>query len=226
MAYVAAEIRNPKRNIIKGLLIGTISVTVLYLLVNSAFLQSLGYGAMARSEAVAVDVVATQFPEMAGRVIAILICLSALGAVNGLILTGARISYAVGTDHTAFRAIGRWHPKLGTPVGALLVQGGLALTIVLLAGSFVDTLLYTAPVAWLFFFATATSVFRLRAKHPDLERPYRVHAFPIPVIIFALSCLFMLYNCITYASSNMPMTLVVILAVLALGEWCYAWRKD
>jgi APA family basic amino acid/polyamine antiporter len=87
---VAAEVRDPKRNIVRALVSGTAAVTVIYLLVNGAFLYALGFAGLAGSEAVAADTVRTAFPEIGGRLISVLICVSALGAVNGLVLTGAR----------------------------------------------------------------------------------------------------------------------------------------
>ena len=117
MAYVAAEIKNPRRNIVRGLVAGTTAVTVLYLLINGAFLAALGPGPMAASKAVAVDATARVFPVAAGRAIAVLICISALGAVNGLIFTGARISYALGADQLSLvlseSGIRILHPRLG-----------------------------------------------------------------------------------------------------------------
>ncbi len=173
MAYVAAEVKRPHQNIWRALVIGTVAVTVLYLLINGAFLSALGLVPMSKSPAVAVDMVGKVFPQAASRIIAVLICLSALGAVNGLIFTGARISYALGADHRSFRPLGTWSRHLGTPVWALVVQGGLSLTIVLVAGSFIDTILYTAPVVWVFFLATALSVFVLRHQEPS----YDVHPY-------------------------------------------------
>jgi amino acid transporter len=117
---------------------------------------------MTASPAVAVDTVATVLPAVASRAISALICVSALGAVNGLVFTGSRISYALGAEHVAFRRLGRWSARRGTPFWALIAQGGLSLVIILVAGSFVDTILYTAPVVWMFFLATALSVFVLR----------------------------------------------------------------
>ena len=164
MAYVAAEIKRPHQNIVRALVAGTVAVTALYLLINGAFLSALGLSGLSSSPAVAVEMMGKVFPQAAGRVIAILICISALGAVNGLVFTGARISYALGADHKSFRPLGRWSPRLGTPVWALVVQGALSLAIVLTAGSFLDTILYTAPVVWLFFLATATVGFRSPAQ--------------------------------------------------------------
>lgn len=221
MAYVAAEIKRPQQNIVRGLVIGTLAVTGLYLLINWAFLSALGLVQMSASPAVAVEMMAKVFPAAAGRVIAVLICISALGAVNGLVFTGARISYALGADHRSFRPLGTWNPRLGTPVWALLVQGGLSLAIALVAGSFIDAILYTAPVVWVFFLATAFSVFVLRHKEPQIPRPYKVPAYPLVPLVFSACCLFMLYNSAAYALTNSPVGLLVLAGVILLGMIVY-----
>ena len=196
MAYVAAEVKRPEKNIVRALVIGTIAVTALYVLVNGTFVYVLGYVKMAGSEAVAVETVGAVFPEIAGRAISVLICISTLGAVNGLVFTGSRISYAMGSEHAVFRVLGRWNHRCGTPVWALLFQGCLSLAIVLLAGSFIDTILYTAPVVWVFFLATSLSVFVLRHKEPQTLRPYKVTGYPVTTIIFCACCIFMFYSCV------------------------------
>jgi APA family basic amino acid/polyamine antiporter len=225
MAYVAAEIKRPQANIVRALVIGTVAVTALYLLVNGAFLSALGLKGMAGSKAVAVDMMTRVLPDAAGRIIALLICISALGAVNGLIFTGARISYALGAGHKTFRPLGVWSPRLGTPIWALAVQGGLALVIVLVAGSFIDTLLYTASVVWAFFLATALSVFVLRRKEPQIRRPYRVTGYPLVPLVFAGSCLFMLYSSAAYALTRRPFSLLVLLGIILIGVIIY-WLTE
>ena len=212
MAYVAAEIKRPRQNIVRALVLGTVAVTALYLLINGAFLSALGLAGLSSSQAVAVEMMGKVFPQAAGRVIAILICISALGAVNGLVFTGARISYALGADHKSFRPLGRWSRRLGTPVWALVVQGALSLAIVLTAGSFLDTILYTAPVVWLFFLATALSVFVLRHKEPGILRPYKVLAYPLVPLIFSACCIFMLFSSSSYALLKKPIGLLFLLA--------------
>ncbi len=225
MAYVAAEVKSPRQNIVRALVAGTVAVTALYLLINGAFLSALGLAGFSSSQAVAVEMMGKVFPQAAGRVIAILICISALGAVNGLVFTGARISYALGADHQSFRPLGRWSARLGTPVWALAVQGALSLGIVLTAGSFLDTILYTAPVVWLFFLATALSVFVLRHKEPGLLRPYKVLAYPLVPLIFSACCLFMLFSSGSYALFKKPAGLVFLLTVLLAGVIVY-WFSD
>ena len=221
MAYVAAEIKRPQKNIVRALVIGTSAVTVLYVLVNGAFLYALGYAKMASSNAVAVETVATVLPDMAGRAISILICISALGAVNGLRFTGARISYALGAEHSAFRGLGIWNGRLGTPVWALVTQGCLSMAIVIFAGSFIDTILYTAPVVWVFFFATGLSVFVLRRKEPRTLRPYKVTGYPVTTVIFCACCIFMLYSSVSYALANKPKGIVSLSGVLLAGLIVY-----
>lgn len=198
MAYVAAEVKNPDRNIVRALLLGTGAVTVLYLLLNGAFLYSLGYEGLASSKAVASDAVSGSFPKIGERLISALVCISALGAVNGLILTGARISYAVGADHRAFRVLGNWDPQRGTPVRALLVQAAVAIALILVLGSFIQAIIYTAASVYLFYLATSLSVIVLRWKEPNVRRPYRMTGYPVTTLVFCAVCVFLIYSAIDY----------------------------
>ncbi|MHC4882198.1 MAG: APC family permease [Planctomycetota bacterium] len=226
MAYVAAEVKNPARNISRALIFGTVAVTVLYLLANGAFLNALGYSQMAASEAVAADALAVTLPDIASRLISILICVSALGAVNGLIFTGARISYALGIEHVLFGFLGHWNRRLGTPLRSLLLQGFIALVIVLCAGSFVDTILYTAPVVWLFFLGTCASAWVLRKKDIQTVRTFRIPLFPLPTLVFGAACVFMLYSSTAYALQQKPIGLAIVTATFSAGAIIYALTKS
>jgi basic amino acid/polyamine antiporter, APA family len=217
MAYVAAEVKQPKYNIVRALVIGTVLVIGLYMLINGSFLHALGQSGMSSSKAIAVDTFSITAPGMASKIISIIICISALGAVNGLIFTGARISYALGAEHRSFGFLGTWSPRFGTPVKSLIVQGFISLVILLFAGSFIDTILYSAPVVWLFFLGTGISVFVLRHKEPQLERPYRIYGFPITPIIFCAACVFMFYSSFTYALTMKPVGLIIAVSVLIIG---------
>jgi len=221
MAYVAAEVKNPNRNILRALLLGTGAVIVLYVLVNAAFLYTLGYKGLAISEAVAKDSISTVFPNIGGRLISALVCISALGAANGLIFTGSRINYAVGTDYKILKFFGRWNQKTGTPIWALFIQGIIALAFVLLLGDFVEVVLYTAFPVYLFFFGTSLAVIVLRFREPNVERPYRVTGYPITPIIFSAMCLFLIYSTITFAISQRRLSLIVLLSVLIAGLLLY-----
>lgn len=198
MAYVAAEVKNPGRNIVRALVLGTLAVTLLYLLVNGAFLAALGFDGLRGSEAVAADTINRVWPDAGGRLIALLVCLSALGAVNGLIFTGARISYAVGAERRGFGWLGKWHPRLGTPANALLLQGVIACVLVVALGTFVQAVLYTAAVVYSFYLATSLAVIVLRRREPQVVRPFRTRGYPLTPIVFAAVCAFLIYSAVTY----------------------------
>ena len=217
MAYVAAEVRDAGRNIVRALVLGTAGVTAIYLLVNAAFLFALGKEGMAASDSVAVDSIRKTLPDGAAVAVACLVYLSALGAMNGLIFTGSRISYAMGSDHAPFSRLGRWNPKAGTPIWALLFQGGVSMGIILVLGAFEETIIYTAPVVWLFFLATGASVFILRRKDPDTERPYRVWGYPVTPLIFCACCLFLIYSSVSYAISQEMVAPLVTAGIILLG---------
>jgi amino acid transporter len=217
MAYVAAEVKNPERNIVRALVVGTTAVTVLYLLANGAFLYTLGHAGVAHSKAVATDTVSTVFPQTGARMISALICISALGATNGLIFAGARISYAMGADHRLFRSLGSWHKRTGTPLPALVLQGLIALGLILVLGNFVNAILYTAAAVYSFYLATNLAVVVLRYREPHVERPYRVTGYPITTLIFCVACGYLIYRAVDYK----PMIAVAALSVLLCGVPLY-----
>lgn len=225
MAYVAAEVKEPRRNIVRALVLGTGAVIFLYLMVNGAFLYTLDYSGLATSKAVAKDAIATAFPRIGGGLISALVCISALGAVNGLIFTGARISYAMGSEHRTFRLFGTWHERTGTPVWALLVQGVIAVSLIMVFGSFVDTLLYTAAAVYAFYLGTSLAVIVLRFKEPHIERPYRITGYPVTTLIFSAVCGFLIYSCVTYAWVFKRISLFVLLGVFVAGVVVY-WLTD
>ena len=130
VAYVAAEVRQPERNMLRALLLGVFAVTTVYVGVNLAFLHALGLSGIASSRAVAGDMAALALGDGGRRGIALLICLSTLGAINGMVFTGARIYYAAGQDHPLFALVGRWSVHFGTPAWSLLIQCGSTLLAV------------------------------------------------------------------------------------------------
>jgi amino acid transporter len=224
MAYVAAEVKDARRNIVRAMVYGMGAVWLLYMLVNGAFLYTLGFNGLATSQAVATDTIATTFPSVGARLISVLVCISALGAVNGLTFAGARISYAMGVDYRLFRGLGRWNQERGIPARALLLQGLLSILLIVAFGSFVDTLLYMAPVVYAFYLGTNLSVIVLRFKEPGVERPYRVLGYPITPLVFCLVCLFLIYKTLTYAWYVKPNSLYVLVGVVTLGlvlYWCF-----
>jgi amino acid transporter len=217
-AYVSAEIRRP-RDMVRALLVSLVLVTVLYLLVNWAYLRSLGLAGVAGSTAVAADVVERAFGAGSGRLIAVLVAISVLTSANATIFTGARSVYAVGRDFGGLGFLGRWHAGTGTPVNGLLLQGAAALALVglgvLTRKGFETMVEYTAPVFWLFFLLTGVSLFVLRWKQPGLERVFRVPLYPLTPLLFCLTCSYLLYSSLAYTGIG-ALVGVIVLAIGAV----------
>ena len=132
MAYVGAEVRNPEKNIVRALVLGTVAVTIIYILINLAFVQALGFEGLRGAKAVAAEVIEkTPIGKTGAKLVSLLICVTALGAINGMVFTGARIYYAMGTDHKLFSWLGQWSPRWGTPARSLLIQAVVTLTLVI-----------------------------------------------------------------------------------------------
>jgi len=241
-ALVASEVQDPQRNVPRVLLFGTAAITALYLVVNAAYLAALGFDGLRAAAAPAADVLAAGLGPSAGRVMSALVMVSALGAIQGTVFTGARVYASTGRDHAAFAALSRWH--WGVPVSALCAQGVVALAWIGAVGTRTgravldaslgalglpglpwdhfgggfDTLVAgTAPVFWLFFLATGVSLLVLRRREPDAPRPFRVPGYPLTPLVFCASCLFMLEASLRYAGALS----LVGLVPLALGGPLY-----
>ncbi|HOK95158.1 MAG TPA: amino acid permease [Anaerohalosphaeraceae bacterium] len=221
VAYVAAEVKNPGKNIVRALAVGMAAVMILYLLVNGAFVYGLTFGGLAASEAPASDMLACLLPSGGRQLISALICVSALGAVNGLIFTGARISYAMGSEYRLFRLLGNWNQHTGGPVWALAVQGSIAVCLIVVFGGYMDAILYTAAAVYAFYMATAFSVIVLRYRQPQVPRPYQVSFYPLPPLIFCIVCAFLIYNSVSYAWAFRPASLLVLATAAGLGLAVY-----
>jgi amino acid transporter len=200
-AYLAGEVRNPNRNMMRILVGGILTVTVLYLLVNLGYLYALGLGGMRESKAVAADVMRVVVGEKGVILLALIVCLAALTTINAAIFTGARTTYALGQDFRFFRLLGAWRDSGSTPANALILQGVIALVLVWVASytpdGFSAMVAYTAPVFWTFFYLTAATLFVFRDR--GSERPaFRVPLYPHIPIAFCIICVYMLYSSIDY----------------------------
>jgi amino acid transporter len=244
-AMVSTEIHDSKRNVPKSLLIGIGLISGIYLLVNFAYLQGLGFAAIRESGTPATDVIANSqllSPTIRGwsvQAIAVLVMLSALGAVHGLIFTGSRLYAALGSDHGLFEKLGHWHPKLGSPVWSLTAQAALTSLLVLTVGTetgrhsvdavvtsvgrdavpwenfgggFNTLLAATAPVFWSFFLLSGSTVFVFRIRQPEADRPFRTPLYPAVPLVFMLSCVYMIYSSISYAGDLALLALIPLAA--------------
>jgi amino acid transporter len=216
-AYISAEVRDRERNMARALLIAISVVALLYVLVNFAYLKGLGYDQMARSNAVAADLLKAVWGPTGEKVIAIMIAIAALTSVNGSMIVGARSNYALGRDWPMLGYLGQWHEASGSPRNAMLVQGAIALALVGFGAiqntGFKGLVEYSLPVFWGFFLLTGIALFVLRAKEPDAPRPFKVPFYPVVPAIFVLMCGYLLYSSLAYHQAHA----LVGLGVLAVG---------
>lgn len=201
-AYISAEMKTGKKQIAKALIISIIVITSIYVLVNMAFLTGLGLDNMARSEAVAVDLMQVTIGQAGVLFIGLLVAISSLTSVNATIFTGARSNYALGRDFPVLKRLSKWNTRRAAPVNAFLIQGVISLLLISMGlftrKGFETMLEYTAPVFWFFFLLIGISLFVLRYKEPATDRPYRVPLYPVTPIIFCLMSAYLLYSSIVF----------------------------
>jgi amino acid transporter len=216
-AYISAEVRNPHRNMSRALLFSIALVALLYVLVNLAYVKGLGYDAMARSDAVAADLLKNTWGTGGEKLIAIMIAIAALTSVNGSMIVGARSNYALGRDWPMLGYLGHWHRASDSPRNAMLVQGVIALALVGLGAiqksGFKGLVEYSLPVFWGFFMLVGISLFVLRQRQPDAPRPFRVPGYPVVPAIFVAVCGYLLYSSLVFHRDKA----LVGLGVLAIG---------
>jgi basic amino acid/polyamine antiporter, APA family len=226
-AYLSAEVRHNRRNMLRVLLTSIGIITAIYLLVNAVLLKSLGLAAVASSEAVAADLMRLVLGENGVIFISVLIAVAAVSTMNATIITGARTNYALGRDFLLFRALGRWREQGSTPVNALLAQGGIALALVLLGtgtrSGFQTMVEYTAPVFWLFFLLTGISLLVLRWREPGLVRPFQVPLYPFVPLAFCMVCLGMLISSLAYTGRGAMIGVIVLVSGIPLLVLARAW---
>ena len=221
-AYLSAEVSAERRSIVRALVLGIGAVTAIYLLVNVAFLFGLGLDGMKNAKGtVAAELLQRVAGDAGAKTISLIVVIAALSTVNATIFTGARTNYALGRDFSVFRPFGVWNVTRNTPVNALLLQGLIALILVGIGAwkkqgiqLMVD---YTFPVFWFFFLLAGISLFVLRWKEPDVQRPFVVPLYPILPMIFCASCAYMLYSTVNYSYTVHGRWSLVGLAVLAAG---------
>ncbi len=225
IVYVASDVKEPQKNILKSILLGLSAVTLLYLLLNGAFLYTLGHAGMATSKAVPADTVAAIIPRYAANFIGALICISALGSANGLIFTGSRISEALGREYTLFNKLQSKQTEQNgeqpSPFLALLLQAAIAITLIFILGNAVEAIIFMAAIVYTFYMGTTLSVIVLRYKDPQQPRPYKVTGYPFTPLFFAAVCAYMIYGAIDYK----PMISLAACGIVLLGLPIYYWSR-
>ena len=223
LAHVAGEVKNPSQVLPRSFLAGALIVIFVYLSANFAYLHVLSLPVMAQDayQRVAMRTMEILWGPRGAAFVSGLILCSIFGAANGDVLGGARAYFAMARDRVMFAAVGRIHPRFKTPYVALLIQGVWAIVLAA-TGTFEQLYTYVVFTAWIFYAAAAMAVVILRRKRPQLARPYRVWAYPVLPVAFAVAALIIVIN----ALARSPRESGIGLGLVLLGIPVYlVWTK-
>ena len=215
------EIVQPQKNIPRAILLGLGMVGALYITANAVYLRVLPFAAAAGSTHIASDAVQTFAGTRGAEWLTIAMAVSALGALHVVVLTGARIPYAMARDGVFFQFARRMHPAFRTPSGALLFLGSAA-TLLALTGTFEELYSLFVFAVWIFFALMAIALILLRLKEPGLPRPYRVWGYPWTPLIFLSAAVALTVNLWMIRPVRSSLGLVVILSGI---PFYYRWKK-
>ncbi len=210
---LGSEIERPERNLPRALILGTLGVIAIYLLANWAYFSVLSASEVAGNERVAAEMMRHVLGVGGGRLVSIAAMISIFAAINGSILSGSRIPYAMARDGYFFAWVKKVHPEFRTPSTSILLVCGWA-CVLLLSGQYRQ--LYTLVIfpSWILYGMTAASVIVLRRKRPDLKRPYRVIGYPVVPVLFVLVASALLWDTFRNSPRESGIGLVLILAGL------------
>jgi len=232
ITFIAGEIKQPQRNIPKSLWIGVIVCIAVYILVNQAYLYVLPVEKIATSSLVASDAIGVVFGNIGEALVAAMIVICTLGAINGNTMATTRVTYAMGKDKVFLPWAGKEHRRFQTPGNALWLHCGW-ICLLIISGSFdmlADMMVF---ISWLAYGLGAVGIFILRKKMPEKERPYKIWGHPFVTILFIVFTAFFListvYNDITnYLHHRQPVVnslLGVMIVAIGIPFYFYYRKK-
>jgi APA family basic amino acid/polyamine antiporter len=211
-SFIAGEMRNPRRDLARGLLIGVLGVIALYVAVNVACVHALGAAGLAETSAPASSVMRLAFGERGAALIALGITVSTLGFLSQGMLTAPRVYFAMASDGLFFRSVAWIDPRTRAPVVAIALQGALALLIAL-SGTFEQILNYVVSVDFIFFGLTAGTVFVFRRRAAPADGTAAlVPGHPVTTALFILACALIVASTLYKYPANSAIGLAILLA--------------
>jgi len=221
VSFIAGEVKEPKRNLLRSLVVGMAVVAALYVLANAAYMKVMTISEIAATERVAADVASRIVGPTGGMFVSLVVLFSIVGAVNGCIFTAARIPFAQAQDGLFFSRFGYVHPRFQTPAFSI-VMGGLWTAVLIVSGSYETLYSYSILAAWIFYTLSAFAVYIFRRKMPDTPRPYKMWGYPCSLWAFiAISIWFIVNSLVTQ-----PRPSLMALVIVASGVAAYRiWRK-
>jgi amino acid transporter len=221
VSMVASEIRDPQRNLPRALVWGTAAVIGVYLLANAAYFHVLSAAEVGASQRVAAEMMRRIFGGPGAAAVSIAAMISIFAALNGSILSGARVPYAAARGGYFFTAIGRVHPKYRTPHVSILTLCAWS-ALLTLSGKYDDLFNLVIFASWILYGMTAAAVVVLRKKRPDLPRPYRTAGYPFVPILFVLAAIILIFS----TAVQRPRESAMGIGVIVIGlPFYFHWKK-
>jgi APA family basic amino acid/polyamine antiporter len=219
--FAAGEIKNPKRNLPLALILGISGITALYIAVNYIYLYALPIDEMIGVIRIAEKAATVLFGGIAASLISAAVMISILGSLNGTILTGPRVYYAMAIDSLFFKRVANVHPRFRTPAFSIFLQAAWACFLTL-SGTFEQLITYVIFVTMIFYIAATASVFTLRKKYPNLSRPYKTWGYPLVPLLFIIALSVIVINTLI----NKPVESIAGLSVVVIGIPVYYYWKS
>src|SRR5271155_5553091 len=222
---VAGEVKNPARSIPIALIAGVATVGLLYVLVNAGVQYVLPASAIAASPRPASDAGALIMGHRGAAIVSAGMAISMLVTLNGTIMSGARVPFAVARDGYFFSALADVHPRFHTPSVAIILQAVLSIALLLLGGNFRQLFSLAIFAEWLFYMIAGSTVFVFRWRNPHAVRPYRMFGYPLVPALFIAAAAVLLYYTFRGDWPNSLYGLLVILAGMPVFFW-FSWRRQ
>jgi len=220
-ALSAGEVREPGRNLPRGLILGTLAIVVIYAVTNIVYLRALPLPVMAASERVGEAATRALLGPTTGRLAAAAILVSIFGCLSANILTCSRIYQPMAEDGLFFRSLAQIHPRFHVPVASLVAQGIWA-GVLVLSGTFEQLYTYVVAIEVVFYAATGAALYVLRRRFPDLPRPYRTWGYPWVPALFIAASAFLVFNTLR----ERPVQALWGMGLLVLGLPAYwMWKR-
>jgi APA family basic amino acid/polyamine antiporter len=221
VSMVASEIREPQRNLPRALIGGSLAVMAIYLLANVAYFYVLPAKEVAASDLVAADMMRKIFGQPGANMVSVAAMISIFAALNGSILTGSRVPYAMALDGLFFKSVANVHPDFRTP-GISILALSVWSAVLVLSGRYDQLFTYVIFASWILYGMTTAAVLVLRRKRPEMPRPYRTFGYPVIPIVFVMSALCLVIS--TLFSSPRESLLGIGLVLVGLPFY-YSWAR-
>jgi basic amino acid/polyamine antiporter, APA family len=209
LTYNAGEVRDPKRNLTGGLLLGTLAIIALYLTVNLAYLYALPFERISGSRRIASDAMELALGPIGGTLIAVAILISMTGAINSNVLGGPRVYFAMARERLFFQPFAYVQPRYVVPTYSIILQGVWA-SVLTLVGSFDRLFSYVIFVCWIFYGLGGIAVLVLRWRRPAMPRPYKTWGYPVVPALFSVMAFLIVLNTMVNDFKNSFWGLVVV----------------